>query len=55
MVLGSEISTTSAPASLIIFIPFCQSSSISFDMPSTLYSLGIPIFLPLIESFNLAK
>ena len=46
-VWGSDISIISAPH-LIYSIPLLQRLSISSGIPSTLYSLGIPIFLPLI-------
>ena len=47
--LGNEISIISAPQSFAYSIPFFHKSSISLGIPSTLYSLGIPIFLPLIS------
>ena len=47
-----EISIIFAPQSFMYSIPFCHNCSISSGIPSTLYSLGIPIFLPLISFVN---
>lgn len=48
-VWGREISTISAPSFSSIFAPSFHSSEISSGIPAALYSLGIPIFLPLIS------
>ena len=46
------MSTISAPQSFAYSIPLVQRSSISLGIPSTVYSFGIPIFLPLILFVN---
>ena len=40
---------SSAPAAFSHAMPCCQSFSISSGMPSTRYSFGTPIFMPLID------
>ena len=43
-------SLLSAPAAFSHSTPFCHSASISADMPSRRYSLGMPIFLPFTDA-----
>jgi hypothetical protein len=47
--LGNETSTMRAPASRSHCAPRVHSVSISEDMPSSLYSLGMPIVRPFSE------